>query len=72
MSFRIPAQERRARIDEYAARFGLSDVLSASIGGFSRGMKQKLGLIASLIHDPANWVLDEPMVGLDPPVRLRA
>jgi len=29
-------------------------------------MKQKLGLIASLIHDPANWVLDEPMVGLDP------
>jgi ABC-2 type transport system ATP-binding protein len=64
--FRISSQERRTRIDEYAARFGLSDVLSASIGSFSRGMKQKLGLIASLIHDPANWVLDEPMVGLDP------
>ncbi len=64
--FRISFQERRARIDEYAARFGLSDLLSASIGSFSRGMKQKLGLIASLIHDPTNWVLDEPMVGLDP------
>jgi ABC-2 type transport system ATP-binding protein len=64
--FRISTQERRARIDDYAARFGLSDVLSASIGSFSRGMKQKLGLIASLIHDPSNWVLDEPMVGLDP------
>jgi ABC-2 type transport system ATP-binding protein len=63
--FRIPAQERRARIDEYAAASGLGCAV-----GFHRrffpGMKQKLGLIASLIHDPANWVLDEPWVGLDP------
>ncbi len=64
--FGISAEERRLRIQEYSGRFGLADVLSASIGGFSRGMKQKLGVIASLIHDPSNWVLDEPMVGLDP------
>jgi len=64
--FGISALERKARIEDYALRFGLSDALSASIGSFSRGMKQKLGVIASLIHDPSNWVLDEPMVGLDP------
>ena len=36
------------------------------INSFSHGMKQKLFLIASLITDPQNWILDEPMVGLDP------
>lgn len=64
--FAVPTEERRARISEYAARFSLSDALAASIGSMSRGMKQKLGIIASLLHDPWNWVLDEPMVGLDP------
>ena len=64
--FRVPTAERRIRIEELGTRFGLSDVLGSSIGSFSRGMKQKLCVMASLIHDPANWVLDEPMVGLDP------
>ncbi|MGB4585797.1 MAG: hypothetical protein WBH66_01980 [Rectinemataceae bacterium] len=40
--------------------------LASPIGSLSRGMKQKLGIMANLLHDPANWVLDEPMVGLDP------
>ncbi|MCE1206130.1 MAG: ABC transporter ATP-binding protein, partial [Spirochaetia bacterium] len=52
--------------DDLARRFSLSDVLTTSIGSLSRGMKQKLSIIASLIHDPENWILDEPMVGLDP------
>jgi len=57
---------RRERIDRYATLFEIKDVLSGSIGGFSHGMKQKLVVIGSLLHDPANWILDEPMVGLDP------
>jgi ABC-2 type transport system ATP-binding protein len=64
--FGVPTEERRLRIEEYASRFSLSDALASSIGSMSRGMKQKLCVMASLIHDPHNWVLDEPMVGLDP------
>ena len=36
------------------------------IGSYSRGMRQKIALIGSLLHRPPVWVLDEPMVGLDP------
>jgi ABC-2 type transport system ATP-binding protein len=64
--YRVPDAERRERISSLAERFKIADVLSASIGSFSRGMKQKVCLIASLLHDPAAWILDEPMVGLDP------
>lgn len=41
------------------------EALSRPIGGYSHGMKQKEGLIASLIHNPKLWILDEPTVGLD-------
>jgi ABC-2 type transport system ATP-binding protein len=62
----VPDAERKKRISALAGRFGIADALASSIGSFSRGMKQKLCITASLVHDPANWVLDEPMVGLDP------
>ncbi|MFZ4615223.1 MAG: ABC transporter ATP-binding protein [Rectinemataceae bacterium] len=64
--YRVGTADRRARVEELSERFAISDVLSSSIGSFSRGMKQKLFVIGSLIHDPGNWILDEPMVGLDP------
>ena len=41
------------------------DELGNSISGYSHGMKQKLCLIASLLHNPNIWILDEPTVGLD-------
>ena len=41
------------------------DDLSYQISGYSHGMKQKLSLIASIIHNPKIWILDEPTVGLD-------
>ena len=44
--------------------FNLDD-LSFQISGYSHGMKQKLSLISSVIHDPKIWILDEPTVGLD-------
>jgi len=62
----VDSGTRRARVAEYAGLFGIRDALGGSIGSFSHGMKQKLIVTASLLPDPQNWVLDEPMVGLDP------
>lgn len=64
--YKISAQDRKQRIEYFCEKFGLKEVLNNRINSFSHGMKQKLFLIASLITDPQNWILDEPMVGLDP------
>ena len=64
--YKVPADQKKQRIETYCAKFGLLENLSSRISSFSHGMKQKLFLIASLITDPKNWILDEPMVGLDP------
>ncbi|WP_327381691.1 MULTISPECIES: ABC transporter ATP-binding protein [unclassified Streptomyces] len=58
---------RRAELCE---RLGLTPaVLRRMVGGYSRGMKQKLGLVQALQHDPRLVVLDEPTEGLDPLVQ---
>ncbi|AGT44052.1 ABC transporter ATP-binding protein [Treponema pedis] len=62
----VSSEIRRERVERYTELFGIKNVLNGSIGSFSHGMKQKLLVTASLIPDPAVWVLDEPMVGLDP------
>lgn len=64
--YKVPVEERKFRIENYCQKFGLKEVLNNRISSFSHGMKQKLFLIASLITEPQNWILDEPMVGLDP------
>lgn len=64
--YKIDINTRKERIEQYCEKFGLKEVLNNRISSFSHGMKQKLFLIASLITDPQNWILDEPMVGLDP------
>ncbi len=64
--YRVDDEKRRERIERYAKRFGIADALDASISSYSRGMKQKLCVVGSLLHEPDNWILDEPMVGLDP------
>lgn len=48
-------------------RFALEDAFDKRISGYSHGMKQKIAIIGSLIHSPELWILDEPMMGLDPP-----
>ncbi len=45
--------------------FGLGDWIDARIENLSHGMKQKLVIVSSLVHDPSVLVIDEPMVGLD-------
>ncbi len=64
--FGIGADERRARISDYAARFELTDDLGGAISGYSHGMKQKLALISAWLHAPKLILMDEPFVGLDP------
>lgn len=64
--FHIPAAERHQRADELLRLVGLSDAARRKVGGFSGGMKQRLGLAGALIHRPQVLILDEPMAGLDP------
>lgn len=58
--------ERKAHIEKYLALFELEEAAGEQIRSYSRGMRQKLTVIGALIHHPPVWVLDEPMVGLDP------
>ena len=46
--------------------FGIYNSLKDRIQGYSHGMKQKIVIIGVLLHNPKNWILDEPMTGLDP------
>ena len=62
----IPAAEARERIDTYLERFGLAGKGDRRLEGYSKGMRQKLGVIQAVIHDPAVIFLDEPTSGLDP------
>ena len=54
------------RIEEAAARFGISDALDQMVGGYSTGMKTRLALARSVLHDPQLLLYDEPTSGLDP------
>lgn len=62
----VDKEERKQRIEEFAEKFRLSFALDRQIKGYSHGMKQKICIIAALIHKPKLWILDEPLMGLDP------
>ena len=64
--FRVSESDRNERIKKYAELFEISSNLGDLISSYSHGIKQKLGLISALVHNPRFMVLDEPFVGLDP------
>jgi ABC-2 type transport system ATP-binding protein len=64
--FDIPVATRRTLIDDLLEMFSISGDQHQLIGSFSHGMRQKIALIAALVHSPSNLFLDEPTVGLDP------
>ena len=64
--FGVSADDRKERIRRYADMFELTQDLAQSVSAYSHGMKQKLAVIAALIHGPKLIIMDEPFVGLDP------
>ena len=62
----VDSKTRLERTESLAKEFGIYDNLKDRIQSYSHGMKQKLLIISVLLHNPKNWILDEPMTGLDP------
>jgi len=58
--------KRDRRIDELLGRYGVADLANGRIDSYSRGTRQKISILAALLHEPALLLVDEPMVGLDP------
>jgi len=64
--YNVPAHEFNRRLDKYARIFGVDEYINDFIESYSHGMSQKLLIVSSLLHSPKAFILDEPMVGLDP------
>ena len=69
-AFKIPPQDRRKRIEQVLELTHASEMIDYQVSSLSRGMRQKIGLAKTLIHDPDVLILDEPAGGLDPNARI--
>jgi ABC-2 type transport system ATP-binding protein len=64
--YRLSATERKRRSLDLMDRFGLTFALDKRLGEYSKGMKQKLALVRSMLHNPPVLLLDEPTSAMDP------
>lgn len=64
--YEVPLEERKEKIVTISKEFDMYEALNSKIETYSHGMKQKIIVIGVLLHEPKNWILDEPMTGLDP------
>lgn len=65
-AYGVSVADRKARLDRLEEVFRLGDRIFDTINDYSHGMRQKICMMGSLIHNPKLWILDEPMIGLDP------
>lgn len=65
-AYNVSTEDRIKKIEYYSKKFELFNYLNDKIKTYSHGMRQKLVIIGSLLHEPQNWILDEPLTGLDP------
>ena len=63
--YHVPADVRKARKAEMFERFGIDKFAEVKVGNLSTGMKQKVSLVISIVHDPDIIIFDEPTNGLD-------
>ena len=64
--YEVDEKKRAENIEELSKRFEMNSVLNNNIESYSHGMRQKINIMGSLLHEPNNWIIDEPMTGLDP------
>lgn len=64
--YNVSTKDRIEKIKEYSIKFEMENELENKIENYSHGMRQKILIIGALIHGPQNWILDEPITGLDP------
>ena len=67
----MDAKTARRRIEELLVVVNLVDAAKRRLGGYSGGMKQRVGIAQALLNDPQLLIVDEPTVGLDPAERVR-
>ena len=67
----LDASASKRRIDELLNLVNLTDVRKRPLGGYSGGMKQRIGIAQALLNDPQLLIVDEPTAGLDPEERVR-
>jgi ABC-2 type transport system ATP-binding protein len=65
-----PPKLTKKRVEEVVELMNMSEWIDKKISTFSKGMRQKIGIISSIVHDPQIVVLDEPQTGLDPKARI--
>src|SRR5579884_778899 len=64
--FQMQNGQIQSAVEELVARFALEPYVNKPIEGLSHGTRQRVALVSALLHDPEVFVIDEPMVGLDP------
>jgi ABC-2 type transport system ATP-binding protein len=64
--FRLDAARIQKNADELVRRFHLEEFADRALEGLSHGTRQRIAIVSALLHDPEVFVIDEPMVGLDP------
>ena len=62
----VSKEDRDMRISKYVDLFELNQAFDNRMQTYSHGMKQKMTIMAALVHNPKVWILDEPLTGLDP------